>query len=78
MRVTLQCPAKEVCITHKAHFVAPLPLDRIRPVKLVRQGAEHKRGDGADDDKDWTGKNLVFDSLAIVEVFTRPKVLNPG
>ena len=47
------------------------------PVKLVRQGAKHERGDGADNDKDGTGENLVLYPLAVVKVLTRPSVLNP-
>ena len=49
--------------------------DRIRPVKLVRQGSEHERGDGADDDKDGTGEDLILDPLAVVEVLTGPGIL---
>ena len=45
------------------------------PVKLVRQGAEHERGDGPDDDKDGTGEDLILNPLAVVEVLTGPGIL---
>ena len=44
-------------------------------MKLVRQGSEHERGDGADDDKDGTGEDLILDPLAVVEVLTGPGIL---